>query len=105
MLGLMGTLSASEGGGDLGGFQLHRGISSSDRDSMGIARLPNDDEAFNMDPGFSFDVDGLMIEEPSPSERANQIDNVKIASDSATSQRARQSLLEGLRAGQPEVRS
>ena len=85
--------------------KLYRGIGSSDRNSMGVVRVPNEDEAFNIDPGFSFDVDGLMIEEPSFSERANQIGNVNIASDSATSQRVRQSLLEGLRAGHPEVSS
>ena len=103
MVGLIIPSSALGGSGGMGGFQVHSGVASSARGSLGLGRLLDDNEDFNIDPGFGFDEEGNMFEDPLPSEHANQVGNVRVESDSATSVRVRQGLTEGVRVGRAEV--
>lgn len=105
---MFGHAVPSSGGaedGNLGGFQLPSGISGSVHDSVGVAHIPYDDVAFNIDPGFSFDDDGLMIEGPLSTESVTRVDNAGTRSDFTAGARVRQGLPAGLSAGRPEVSS
>ena len=104
MLGLIIPSSASGGAGDLGGFILPGdNISSAQRHSRLGRFLEDEDEGFNLDPGFSVDADGNLIEERMPGPGAAPMGGGRLGSDSAASDRVRQELLEGLQAGQFEV--
>ena len=103
MLGLVIPSSATGGGGDFGDFQLPSGFGSSARGSVVLRRLPDDDDAFNIDLSFSIDNEGHVIEDSLQSKRADQVGNIKIGSDSAASARVRQGLMEGLQAGRLDV--
>ena len=106
MLGLIIPSSASGGAGDLRGFILPGDNMSSTQRSARLERFLEDedeDEGFNLDPGFSIDADGNLIEECTPDPGAAPTGGVRLGSDSAASGRVRQELLEGLQAGQFEV--
>lgn len=106
MLGLIIPSSASRGAGDLDGFILPGNNMSSAPRNASLGRFLEDedeDEGFNLDPGFSIDADGNLIEERTPGPGAAPTGGVRLGSDSATSGRVRQELLEGLQAGQFEV--
>lgn len=104
MLGLIIPTSDTGGAGDLGGFILPGENASSAQRSARLGRLlDEEDEGFNLDPGFTIDADGNLIEERTPAPGAAPAGGVRLGSDSAASGRIRQELLEGLRAGQLEV--
>lgn len=92
------------GGGEIGGFILPEENPSLVQRGERLGRLlDDDDEGFNIDPGFSIDADGNLIEERTPLAGAAATGGVRLGSDSALSGRVRQDLLEGLQAGQAEV--
>ena len=96
MLGLVIPSSYSGGAGDLGGFVLPGENVSSAQRSARIDRLLNDeDEGFNIDPGFTIDADGNLIEERTPEPGAAPPGGIRLGSDSAASARVRQELMEG----------
>jgi hypothetical protein len=104
MLGLIIPSSASGGAGDLGGFILPGdNMSSAQRHSRLERFFEDEDEGFNLDPGFSVDADGNLIEERTPGPGAAPMGGGRLGSDSAASDRVRRELLEGLQAGQFEV--
>lgn len=104
MLGLIIPSSNSGGAGDLGGFILPEEDIGSAQRSMRLGRLLDDeDEGFNIDPGFSIDADGNLIEERALGLNPAPAGGTRLGSDSAASGRVRQELLEGLQAGQFEV--
>ena len=92
-----GLIIPSSGGGsigDIGGFQLPSEQPSSVQGNERLGRLLEDDgEAFNFDPGFSFDAEGNLIEEPLP-QSVEQAPEVRAASESATSRQVRQAVSE-----------
>lgn len=98
--------SDSGGARDLGGFILPSDNPSSAQRSARIGGLLEDeDEGFNLDPGFTIDADGNLIEGNTPDLAAAPPVGVRLGSDSAASVRVRQELLEGLEAGQYQVTS
>lgn len=106
LLGLIIPTSDSGGAGDIGGFILPGGSVSSAQRSAQLGRLLDDeDEGFDIDPGFRIDADGNLIEErtPGPGPVVTPSGSVRIGGDSAASGRVRQELLEGLQAGHAEV--
>lgn len=62
MLGLIIPTSDTGGGGDLGGFILPQEHRSSDQRIPRLRGLLEDeDEGFNLDPGFTVDADGNLL--------------------------------------------
>ena len=62
MLGLIIPTSDTGGGGDLGGFILPQERQSSDQCITRLGGLLDDeDEGFNLDPGFTVDADGNLL--------------------------------------------
>ena len=103
VLGLNIPSSGSGGLGSLGGFQLPSEHASSAQRNERLERLLEDDgEAFNIDPGFSIDAEGNLIEEPIRGSEAPQ-QPFRLESDSEADARVRQGLEQGLRRGQEEV--
>lgn len=106
MLGLIIPSSDSVGAGELGGFILPEEDPGSAQRTARLGHLSDDeDEGFNIDPGFSIDADGNLIEEHTPGPDTAMAGGMRLGSDSAASGRVRQELLEGLQAGQFQVRS
>lgn len=105
MLGLVIPSSASGESGQVGGFQLPSGFSSSGRGSVGMAHIPYDDEDFDIDPGFSFDNDGLMIEEPLSTESMNPEGVAVTGGEFTAGVPVRQNLQSGQQGRLMEVRS
>lgn len=104
VLGLVIPSSYSGAAGDLSGFILPGENVSSAQRSARIGRLLDDeDEGFNIDPGFTIDADGNLIEERTPGPSATPAGGILLGSDSAASARVRRDLLEGQQAGRPEV--
>ena len=104
--GLIIPSSDSRGVGDLGGFILPSdNMSSAQRSARIGGLLEDEDEGFNLDPGFTIDADGNLIEGNTPDLAAAPPVGVRLGSDSAASVRVRQELLEGLEAGQYQVTS
>ena len=106
MLSLVIPSSDIGGAGDLGGFILPGDNVSPGPRSEDLGRLPEEeDEDFNIDPGFTIDADGNLIEERTPGPGATHTGVVRLGSDSAASGHVRQEIMEGLQAGQFEVGS
>jgi len=104
MLGLVIPTSDVGGAGDIGGFVLPSdNASAAHRSARFSGLLGDEDEGFNLDPGFQFDAEGNLIEDVSPVQIGDQPDNLRLGSDSAASGRLRRELLESLQQGQPEV--
>lgn len=104
MLGLVIPSSYSEGAGDLGGFILPgENISSAQRNARIGRLLDDEDGGFSIDPGFTIDADGNLVEERTPGSGAAPDGGLRLASDSAVSARVRQELLEGQQAGRIKV--
>ncbi|KAG8528697.1 uncharacterized protein KY384_006384 [Bacidia gigantensis] len=62
---VQGLILPSSGSGGAGGFQLPSEHGSSVQRNERLARLLDDDgDAFNIDPGFSIDAEGNVVEEP-----------------------------------------
>lgn len=108
-LGLIIPTSDSGGVGDLGGFvlpeddrySLHRVL-----DTGGLLR--DDDEGFNLDPGFTVDADGnLLLTENQGMTRQQNIweagRGTTVSRDSGISGRVRQELDEGAQVGDNQV--
>lgn len=103
MLGLIIPSSYSGGAGDPAGFILPGENVSSAQRSARIGRLFDDeDEGFNIDPGFTIDADGNLVEEQTPQPGAAPAGGMRLGSDSAASARVRQELMEGQQAGRFE---
>ena len=105
MLGLIIPTSDTGGAGDIGGFLLPpENVSSAQRSGRFGRLLDDEDEAFNIDPGFSIDADGNLIEErPSGAGDLAPTGALRIGSDSAASSHVRRELLAGLEERQYEV--
>ena len=103
MLGLIIPTSDTGGAVEIGGFRLPSEQASSAQRNERLGRLLQDDaEAFELDPGFSFDAGGNLIEEPIGG-NADRPSPGRPRSESATSTRVRQELEEGMRRGQYDV--
>ncbi|CAD6589209.1 MAG: hypothetical protein ASARMPREDX12_003693 [Alectoria sarmentosa] len=103
LLGLVIPSSYSGGAGDLGGFILPGENGSSAQRRARIGRLLDDeDEGFDIDPGFTIDADGNLVEERTPGPSAAPAGGMRLGSDSAASARVRQELMEGQQAGRSE---
>ena len=91
MLGIIIPSSSAGGSGQIGGFILPDDNLSSVHRRERLGRLLDDeDEGFNIDPGFSIDADGNLIEERASAADATPIGNVRLGSDTAISGHARQ---------------
>ena len=96
--------SYSGGAGDLGGFILPgENVSSAQRNARIGRLLEDEDEGFNIDPGFTIDADGNLVEERTPGPITAPHGGMRLGSDSAASARVRQELIEGQEAGRFEV--
>ena len=105
MLGLIIPSSASGGAGDLGGFVLPSEHVSSAQRSTRLGRLLDDeDEGFNLDPGFTFDDEGNLIEQRTPAQVAVPSGGMRLGSDTAVSARMPQEISEENLAGPFDVR-
>ena len=104
MRGLIIPSSNSGGAGDFGGSIFPSDNRSSAQRSARIEHLLQDEEeGFTLDPGFTIDADGNLIEQHTPGPAPASAGGVRLGSDSAASGRVRQELLEGLQAGRFEV--
>lgn len=104
MLGLIIPTSDSGGAGDIGGFNLlGENVSSAQRSEQPARLLEEEDEGFNLDPGFTFDADGNLIEERTPGAGVAPTGPVRLGSNSAASAYMRQELIEGFQTGQYAV--
>lgn len=104
LLGLVIPSSYSGGAGDLGGFTLPgENVSSAQRNARIGRLLDDEDEGFNVDPGFTIDADGNLVEERTPGPGTAPHGGMRLGSDSAASARVRQELMEGQEAGRFEV--
>ena len=96
--------SSSGAAGDLGGFILpDENVSSAQRNARIGRLLDDEDEGFNIDPGFTIDAEGNLVEERTPQSGAAPAGPMRLGSDSATSTRVRQEIMEGQQAGRYEV--
>ena len=104
MLGLIIPSSSAGGAGDIGGFILPDENLSSIQRSERLGRLlVDEDEGFNIDPGFSIDADGNLIEERTPAAGPAPIGNKRLGSGTAVSGHARQSSVGAVQPGQLEA--
>ena len=81
MLPLVIPSSSYGGSGGRGGFDFSSGLAGSVRGSVGLGRVVDDNEDFNIDLGFGFDEEGNMFEEPIRTEQANQLGNLRVGSE------------------------
>ena len=107
LLGLIIPTSDTGGAGDFGGFDLPGDDRASARPSSRLRGLLEDEEeGFNLDPGFTIDVDGTVVltgqDQPQATSAAAEM---RIGSESAVSARVRQELEEGRQALQLDVGS
>ena len=108
MLGLILPSSGTGGGGSLGGFILPgEDRSSAQRASRMRSILGEEEEGFDLDPGFTFDEQGDIVfhdaRAPAQPESAARPGPVRLGSDSAASARVRQEIEEGMQAGYFDV--
>ena len=104
MLGLVIPTSDTGGAGDIGGFMLPAENVSSAQRSAQLRRLYDDeDEGFDLDPGFSFDADGNLIEERTPGSAVIPAQSVQLGSDFAVSAHERQEVVQSLQTERREV--
>ena len=108
MPGLIIPSTVSGGGGSIRGFDIPGDDrSSAQRASRIRSILGEEEEGFDLDPGFTFDEQGEIVfhdarapDEPSSAVRPTP---VRLGSDSAARTRVRQEIEEGMRAGQLDV--
>lgn len=96
------------GAGEIGGFNLPSDDHTSIQRSAGIGGFVDDEEeGFNVDPGFTVDEDGNLIltgDQRSPQRQTTtETPFMRVGSDSAASGLVRQEFEAGLEAGQREV--
>lgn len=96
------------GGGSLGGFALPGDDrSSAQRTSRMRSIFGEEEEGFDLDPGFTFDEQGEIIfnnaRASAQPESAARPGPVRLGSDSAASSRVRREIEEGMQAGQLDV--
>lgn len=65
--------------------------------------MDDEDEGFNIDPGFTIDADGNLVEERTPGPGTAPHGGMRFGSDSAASAHVRRELMEGQEAGRFEV--
>ena len=107
MLRLIIPSSASGGAGDFGGFDIPSDHHASARPSSRLRSLLGDEEeGFNLDPGFTIDADGNVVltgqDQPQATPAAAGA-GARFGSESAASARVRQELEEGQQAAQLDV--
>ena len=100
--------SGTGGGGSIGGFILPGDDrNSAQRTSRLRSILGEEDEGFDLDPGFTFDEQGDIVFNdagaPVQVESATRPGPIRLGSDSAMSARVRQEIEEGMQAGQFDV--
>ncbi len=105
MLGLIIPTSDTGGGGDFGGFDLPGDDHALARPSSRLRSLLEDEEeGFNLDPGFAIDGDGNVVltgqDQPQPTPVAV---GARFGSESAASARVRQEFEEGRQAAELDV--
>lgn len=107
MLGLIiPTSDSGDAGGDHGGFVIPSETLSLGQRSTRLGRLLDDeDEGFNLDPGFTFDAEGNLIEERTTAPGIAPTEGVRLGSESAASGRMHQEMSEDFQARHFEVRS
>lgn len=99
MLGLIIPTSDTGGGGDLGGFVLPQEHRSSDRRIPRLEGLLGDeDEGFNLDPGFTVDSDGNLLitggsGDPHRQARTTNLEGLNTTEDAMMSERMREEIL------------
>lgn len=106
MLGLIIPTSDTGGAGDLGGFVLPEASFSSAQRRANFGRLLDDeDEGFNVDPGFTFDAEGNLIEDRPPGHGQDVAPTgaIRLGSDFAADGNMQRGLLEDSQAGPYEV--
>ena len=105
MLGLIIPSSATGGAGDFGGFDIPSDHHASARPSSRLRSLLEDeDEGFNLDPGFAIDAEGnvVLTGQDQPQQTPAAI-GARIGSESAASGRVRRELEEGRQVAQLDV--
>lgn len=107
ILGLIIPSSDTGGGGDVGGFMLPGHDRGSIQRSTDVGGFLDEEEGFNLDPGFTVDEDGNLImtgDQRTPRTQAViRTPFMRVGSDSAASGLVRQELKEGLEAGEHEA--
>ena len=108
MPGIIIPSSGTGGGGSIGGFILPGDDrSSAQRTSRMRSILGEEDEGFDLDPGFTFDEQGDIVFNDAgalvQAESATRPGPIRLGSDSAMSARVRQEIEEGMQAGQFDV--
>lgn len=107
IMGLVIPSSGSGGGGEIGGYQLSDDDRGSIRRRAEVGGSLDEEEGFNLDPGFTVDEDGNLIitgDHTTPqTQLATRTPLVRVRSDSAASGLIRQELREGLEAGEHEA--
>lgn len=107
ILGLVIPSSGSGGGGDIGGYMLSDDDRGSIRRRTEVGGFLDEEEGFNLDPGFTVDEDGNLIITGDHTTPRTQVaigtPFVRVRSDSAASGLVRQELREGLEAGEHEA--
>lgn len=107
ILGLVIPSPDAGGGGDIGGYILPDDDHGSIRRSTDVGGFVDEEEGFNLDPGFTVDEDGNLIitgDQKTPqTQSAIRSPFMRIGSDSATSGLVRRELQEGLKAGEHEA--
>lgn len=102
MLGLIIPTSDTGGAGDIGGFDLPGDDHASVRPSSRLRSLLEDEEeGFNLDPGFTIDTDGNVV--LTGQDQPPAAVGVRIGSESAASARVRQEFEEGRQAVELDV--
>lgn len=109
LLGLVIPSTGTGGGGSIGGFVLPgEDRSSAQRASRLRSILDQEEEGFDLDPGFTFDDQGDIVfpdarAQTHPGSATRPVS--RLGSDSAASARVRQEIDEGLQAGHFDVSS
>ena len=109
VLGLVIPSSGTGGGGSIGGFFLPcDDRSSAQRTSSLSSILGEEEDVFDLEPGFTFDDEGDIVfdDVPGQAQPGSATRPIsRLGSDSAASARVRQEIEEGMQAGQFDVSS
>ena len=107
ILGLVIPSSGTGGGGDVEEYMLPDDDPGSVRLSTKAGGFRDEEEGFNLDPGFTVDEDGNLIitgDQRTPQTQAvTRTPFMRVRSDSAASGLVRQELQQGLEAGEHEA--
>lgn len=107
VLGLVIPSSDTGGGADIGGYMGSNDDPGSIQRSTEVGGFLDEEDGFNLDPGFTVDEDGNLIitgDQRTPGTQAvTRTPFMRVGSDSAASGLVRQEIQEGLRAGEQEA--